>query len=105
MLQGAAPQAVPADLIKDSDQTKFAKDVLETSRTVRPALSSSRAVPPVERISMLWLASRRASSTRPVLSETDRSARRTGNNMTSTEASGLSLPGRIASTSYARYRD
>jgi putative thioredoxin len=34
MLQGAAPQAVPADLIKDSDQTKFAKDVLETSRTV-----------------------------------------------------------------------
>ena len=34
MLQGAAPQAVPADLIKDSDQTKFAKDVLEASRTV-----------------------------------------------------------------------
>jgi len=34
LLQGAAPQAVPADLIKDSDQTKFAKDVLETSRTV-----------------------------------------------------------------------
>jgi thioredoxin len=34
MLQGAAPQALPADLIKDSDQTKFAKDVLETSRTV-----------------------------------------------------------------------
>jgi putative thioredoxin len=34
MLQGAAPQAVPADLIKDSDQTKFAKDVIETSRTV-----------------------------------------------------------------------
>src|SRR6185436_332351 len=33
MLQGAAPQAAPADLIKDSDQTKFAKDVLETSRT------------------------------------------------------------------------
>ena len=33
MLQGAAPQAVPADLIKDSDQTKFAKDVLEASRT------------------------------------------------------------------------
>ena len=26
MLQGAAPQAAPADLIKDSDQTKFAKD-------------------------------------------------------------------------------
>ena len=34
MLQGAASQAVPADLIKDSDQTKFAKDVLEASRTV-----------------------------------------------------------------------
>jgi putative thioredoxin len=34
MLQGAAPQAVPADLIKDSDQTKFAKDVIEASRTV-----------------------------------------------------------------------
>ena len=34
MLKGAAPQAVPADLIKDSDQTKFAKDVLEASRTV-----------------------------------------------------------------------
>ena len=27
MLKGAAPQAAPADLIKDSDQTKFAKDV------------------------------------------------------------------------------
>jgi putative thioredoxin len=34
MLQGAAPQAAPADLVKDSDQTKFAKDVLEASRTV-----------------------------------------------------------------------
>ena len=35
MLKGAAPQAAPpADLIKDSDQTKFAKDVLETSRAV-----------------------------------------------------------------------
>ena len=34
MLQGAAPQAVPADLIKDSDQTKYAKDELEASRTV-----------------------------------------------------------------------
>jgi putative thioredoxin len=34
MLKGATPQAAPADLIKDSDQTKFAKDVLETSRTV-----------------------------------------------------------------------
>ncbi|MCW5735916.1 MAG: thioredoxin [Enhydrobacter sp.] len=33
LLQGAAPQAAPADLIKDSDQTKFAKDVLEASRT------------------------------------------------------------------------
>jgi len=33
MLKGAAPQAAPADLIKDSDQTKFAKDVLEASRT------------------------------------------------------------------------
>jgi len=35
MLKGAAPPAAPpADLIKDSDQTKFAKDVLEASRTV-----------------------------------------------------------------------
>ncbi|MSP77583.1 MAG: thioredoxin [Rhodospirillaceae bacterium] len=34
MITGAAPQPVPADLIKDSDQTKFAKDVIETSRTV-----------------------------------------------------------------------
>ena len=34
MLKGAAPQAAPADLIKDSDQTKFAKDVIEASRTV-----------------------------------------------------------------------
>ncbi len=34
MLKGAPPQAAPADLIKDSDQTKFAKDVLEASRTV-----------------------------------------------------------------------
>jgi putative thioredoxin len=34
MLKGAATQAAPADLIKDSDQTKFAKDVLEASRTV-----------------------------------------------------------------------
>ena len=34
LLSGAAPQAVPADLIKDSDQTKFAKDVIEASRTV-----------------------------------------------------------------------
>jgi putative thioredoxin len=34
MLKGTAPQAAPADLIKDSDQTRFAKDVLEASRTV-----------------------------------------------------------------------
>jgi putative thioredoxin len=34
MLKGAAPQAAPADLIKDSDQTQFAKDVLDASRTV-----------------------------------------------------------------------
>ena len=34
MLKGDAPQAAPADLIKDSDQNKFAKDVLEASRTV-----------------------------------------------------------------------
>ena len=34
MLQDAALQAAPADLIKDSDQTKFAKDVIEASRTV-----------------------------------------------------------------------
>jgi putative thioredoxin len=34
MLKGAAQQAAPADLIKDSDQTQFAKDVLDASRTV-----------------------------------------------------------------------
>jgi putative thioredoxin len=35
MLKAADPAAPPpADLIKDSDQTKFAKDVLEASRTV-----------------------------------------------------------------------
>jgi putative thioredoxin len=35
MLKAADPAAAPpADLIKDSDQTKFAKDVLEASRTV-----------------------------------------------------------------------
>src|SRR6202012_2096745 len=35
MLKGAAPTAAPpADLIKDSDQTKFAQDVLDASRTV-----------------------------------------------------------------------
>ena len=34
LLTGAAPQGLPPDLIKDSDQTKFAKDVLEASRTV-----------------------------------------------------------------------
>ncbi|MBS0221615.1 MAG: thioredoxin [Proteobacteria bacterium] len=34
MLKGAETQAAPADLIKDSDQTKFAQDVLEASRTV-----------------------------------------------------------------------
>ncbi|MFI5001593.1 MAG: tetratricopeptide repeat protein [Reyranellales bacterium] len=34
MLKGAAPQAAPSDLVKDSDQNKFAKDVLEASRTV-----------------------------------------------------------------------
>ena len=34
MMTGAAAMAAPpADLIKDSDQTKFAKDVLEASRT------------------------------------------------------------------------
>src|SRR5207253_9502498 len=49
-----------------------------TSRTATPLAASSCAVPPVERISMLRPASSRASSTRPVLSETERSARRTG---------------------------
>jgi putative thioredoxin len=34
MLKSAAPQAVPADLIKDSDQNKFAKDVIEASMKV-----------------------------------------------------------------------
>ena len=34
LLTGAAPQGLPPDLIKDSDQTKFAKDVIEASQTV-----------------------------------------------------------------------
>src|SRR5919199_3176801 len=42
-----------------------------------PALSSSRAVPPVETISTPRSARPRANSTRPRLSETVRSARRT----------------------------
>src|SRR4051794_40112914 len=45
------------------------------ARTVIPASSSSRAVPPVETISMPSSASPCAKSTRPVLSETDSSAR------------------------------
>src|ERR1700689_62809 len=43
-----------------------------------PFSASSCALPPVERISMLRRASERASSIRPVLSETESSARRTG---------------------------
>src|SRR5688572_5572533 len=50
---------------------------LETSLTAIPAPASSFAVPPVERISTWRSASARAKSTSPVLSETERSARRT----------------------------
>ena len=48
----------------------------ETSRTGRPASRNAFAVPPVDSSSTLRAASARASSTRPVLSETDSSARR-----------------------------
>src|SRR5690554_1232990 len=50
----------------------------DTSRTARPASRIALAVPPVESSSMLRAASARASSTSPVLSDTDSSARRTG---------------------------
>src|SRR6185312_3086484 len=53
----------------------------ETSRTGTPLAASSFAVPPVESISMLRFASARASSTMPVLSDTERSARRTVNTL------------------------
>ena len=46
-------------------------------RTAMPASASAPAVPPVETISTPSSASPRAKSTRPVLSETDSSARRT----------------------------
>src|ERR1700730_12486298 len=52
-----------------------------TSRTATPLCVSSCAVPPVDRISMLRLARACASSMRPVLSDTERSARRTGGGM------------------------
>src|SRR6476469_3848620 len=48
----------------------------EIARTSMPASSSSRAVPPVDTISMPRPASPRAKSTMPVLSETDSNARR-----------------------------
>ena len=48
-----------------------------TSRTARPAAASARAVPPVDRSSTPSSARPRARSTSPVLSETERSARRT----------------------------
>src|ERR1700723_1124204 len=53
-----------------------------------PFSASSRALPPVERISMLRRASERASSIRPVLSETESSARRTGSIGARAAASG-----------------
>src|SRR4249919_4183177 len=49
-----------------------------TSRTARPASRSAFAVPPVETSSTPCAASARARSVRPVLSETDNRARRTG---------------------------
>src|SRR5690606_25430122 len=49
-----------------------------TSRTASPASRIAFAVPPVDSSSTLRAASARASSTSPVLSETDSSARRTG---------------------------
>ena len=49
----------------------------ETSRTAMPASAIAFAVPPVETSSMPKPASARAKSIRPVLSETDSSARRT----------------------------
>ncbi len=48
----------------------------ETSRTAMPASAIAFAVPPVETSSMPKAVSARAKSTRPVLSETDSSARR-----------------------------
>lgn len=50
----------------------------ETSTTVRPAPRSAAAVPPVESSRTPRAASACASSTRPVLSDTDSSAVRTG---------------------------
>src|SRR5690606_17428695 len=50
----------------------------DTSRTASPASRIAFAVPPVDSSSTLRAASARASSTSPVLSETDSSARRTG---------------------------
>src|SRR5262249_44215037 len=47
-----------------------------TSRTATPACLSARAVPPVDRISTPIPARPRASSTSPVLSDTERRARR-----------------------------
>src|ERR1700722_12917235 len=52
-----------------------------TSITVSAASRSSRAVPPVERISTPRAASARASSATPLLSDTEISARRTGCSM------------------------
>ena len=49
-----------------------------TSITSRPASRSRRAVPPVDSISTLAATSVLASSTSPVLSETDKRARRMG---------------------------
>ena len=67
---------------------------LATSRTGRPASLSRRAVPPVERISMSRAARARASSSSPLLSETDSSARRTGSDMTLRASYGRSAVAR-----------
>src|SRR6266566_1294080 len=50
----------------------------DTSRTLRPASASARAVPPVETNSMLKPSSRRANSISPVLSDTEMRARKIG---------------------------
>src|SRR6266849_7742456 len=50
----------------------------DTSRTLRPASASARAVPPVETSSTPKPASRRANSISPVLSDTEMRARKIG---------------------------
>src|SRR6267142_3118675 len=59
-----------------------------TSRTLNPASRSAVAVPPVETILTPWRASPCASSRRPVLSETERSARETRIELTAPSGAG-----------------